>query len=216
MAGKTSILAFILVVSSLLVLSACATERNTQAPVSDQPSASSVQKETETAKKIEEIAKKAPGCRIAQGSEANLRKMMENKDEFVRMALAVNSYLDVKVGECVIFPVGIRNGFPDTKEFFLELAFQGAKDRSPVANTLSADKRVMEGWLTETDFSKKTLASQEYAIIPVKIKVGDSRSADEKTSAGTYRFSVQAYYAVGDVSKTKYEPEREIFVRVLE
>lgn len=212
---KKTILAILVI--SLFILSACGTgttpktseQTPTNAPSANADENAQKYVKIETAK----TAAEATGCKGADNYE-KLKATMENPDEIMKMALAVNSYLDVKVGECVIFPIAVRNEFLDNKEFSIDVYFKKATDRAPIANVLTADTATMNTWITPLE--TKTITPHQYTIYPLKITVGDMITSSDKTVAGTYRFGFQAYYKAGDVSRMKYEPEKEVFVRVME
>jgi hypothetical protein len=221
---KTIIL--LTVIISLFLLISCVTKTVVvqNQPVRQEQPIVPVKTETPQQQIIEPVPKQAPEektkisaeCKIAEGAMDNLKATMENEDEVVRTGLSVNSYLDVKIGECVMFPFAIRNGFTDSREFMVQIDFAQATDRSPIANTMTADRNLMNSWLTESELGPKKISSNQYRIFLLKIKIGDTITQTQKTQPGTYRFDVQAYNRVGESSTSKYEAKKEIFVRVLE
>lgn len=202
----------------LLALAACGTQTQPQsptepsAPAKEQaPAQTEVNPSAPTGAIKEQAA--AAGCKGSENID-KLKKSMEDPNQVLAMDLAVNSYLDVKKGECVIFPVAIRNNNLEPKEYMLEVYFSSAKDRAPIPNTMEADKNVMNTWITIP--ASKTLLPHQYSIFPIEIKVGDMITDSSKMVPGTYRFTIQAYYRTGESSRVVFEPSREIFVRVLE
>ncbi len=199
----------------LLMLAACGTQTQApatpSAPAKQQTAPTEVNPTAPTAAIKEQAA--ATGCKGSENID-KLKKSMEDPNQVLAMDLAVNSYLDVKKGECVIFPVAIRNNNLEPKEYMLDVYFSSAKDRAPIPNLMEADKDVMNTWLTVP--SSKTLLPHQYSIFPVEVKIGDKITDSTNLVPGTYKFIIQAYYRTGDASRVVFEPSREIFVRVLE
>ena len=94
----------------------------------------------------------------------------------------------MNIGDVYTFAVGIKNIYPNPKNFRLNPKFDNAKT-SGLANLIHTDSAI-DSWLGRNRFESFTLASGEQKIVPLIVEVGPEIAADSETIPGSYTFEV--------------------------
>lgn len=94
----------------------------------------------------------------------------------------------MNVGDVYTFGVGIKNIYPNPKNFRLKPVLDDAKSTG-LANLIHTDDTI-EGWLARNRFETFTLQSGEEKVVPFIVEVGPEVAAGGKTVPGSYTFDV--------------------------
>jgi hypothetical protein len=154
---KTTVALIVVSLFALLMMTACTTQTEKAPARSGQNiTIQGAKGPAEDASIKQGIAQEK--CVVAGNAYERLKATMENPNEIIKMALSVNSYLDVKAGQCVIFPIAVRNEFLDDRNFFLSVEFESAKDRAPIEHTHCGQGRDERMDLAGRAWQRKNLA----------------------------------------------------------
>ncbi|PIN81136.1 hypothetical protein COV11_02570 [Candidatus Woesearchaeota archaeon CG10_big_fil_rev_8_21_14_0_10_30_7] len=116
-----------------------------------------------------------------------------------------------RIGETVLFGLGVRNVFNDAREFEVQLEFSKAFSYN-MQELTNVDSRTMQKWLgTNVNLNLGKLNAKELKKEPLGITVGEYIKQGELTKPGIYFFTIK----VIDLStQNLYGDMQEINVKV--
>lgn len=171
------------VLAALLILVAgCGSKEPGSTVVTSQPTQGSGSQETTT----EQPA--APTNIVLTMSEAEKSLAEEKLKKGQKVAVSTPMKI-MAVGDVYTFAVGIKNTYPNPKNFRLKPVLDDAKSTG-LSNLISTDETI-ENWLARTNFSPFELGGAEQKIVPFIVEVGPEVAVGAATGPGSYTFDVE-------------------------
>lgn len=121
-------------------------------------------------------------------SEAEKSLAEEKLKKGQKVAISTSMKI-MAVGDVYTFAVGIRNTYPNPKNFRLKPVLDDAKSTG-LSNLISTDETI-ENWLARNKFSSFELGGAEQKIVPLIVEVGPEVAAGAATGPGSYTFDVE-------------------------
>ncbi|MFO8016614.1 MAG: hypothetical protein R6U32_05910 [Candidatus Woesearchaeota archaeon] len=133
---------------------------------------------------------------VSMELSADERNLAEERlDKGERVALST-PYKIMEIGDSYVFAVGIKNIYPNTKRFRLDLEIEDAKT-SGLSNLIHTDETIYN-WFSRNTFSTFTLDDSEEKIVPLIVEVGPYVAEGEETVPGSYTFDITFEYETSD------------------
>lgn len=226
---KTFILLSILLLSVCLAISGCNSIKSKSTVVEpkigsdDQPTQDVTPNTKPTTVTPEEPTK--PSDTVMQDIEVPVETVMPKISSEIESTIAnelsppnkfvVRPYtLDAKIGDTVVYGVGIYNAYSQPTAFkLIDAQFLDATDY--MNNRITLQQDTMDKWVLTGNVRDVELEPYSYTIVPVYIKIQKKVTEIQSTSPGTYRFNIQVYKYTDKehTSKTAYA-DKDFFLRV--
>ncbi len=149
-------------------------------------------------------------AQLDEYTQQAIEQMLNNQVELV--AIPFHSK-NAKIGETVVYWMGIRNVENTAKTFKAKLEFGKAFTLDGRKELENVEERKLNEWLgNSADFEIGKIGAKQYEIVSLGITVGDYTDSTEQTTtqSGIYIFEVCVYHTPGEC----YGGKQEVNVKV--